>query len=109
MAVHCGVCAVQLDGGWENGGSFSTTPFDGWSEGSRGGREPRISDTCNSCAAVLRAAVGKAAGEIARRHAKNVAALRDEVEHALEKQKAYERDRAAALAEFHRKRRGEGP
>ena len=56
MAVYCGVCASRISSAFENGGSFASNDFGGWSA--------RINDTCESCAAVLRAAVSNAARTI---------------------------------------------
>ena len=99
MAVYCGVCAIRIACAPENGGSFSASEFGGWDDKSR------ISDTCEDCAAVLCAAVTRAAGEIAQGHRARIDALRDAVTRERSAQKAYEHDRRVALAEFERKRR----
>jgi hypothetical protein len=69
MAVWCGVCGTQLDGAWENDGPFQVSKdFDhGWDTDEKT-EAPRISDTCGSCAKVLRSAVANAATEIAKTH-----------------------------------------
>lgn len=78
MAVHCGVCAKQIFSAAENEGSFPVAPdFKGWDK--RDGK-PRISDTCESCAPVLREAVATAANKIAKRNRGRVDALAQEVE-----------------------------
>lgn len=102
MAVYCGVCAVRIACAPENGGSFPTREFGGWDDKSK------ISDTCEDCAAALRVGVAEVAHSIAQRHTARIEALRASLARERVAQEAYERDRAAALAEFHGKRGGDG-
>lgn len=103
MGVWCGVCAGQLDSAVENFGGFKASlDFHGWQvepERSRDGHVV-IADTCASCAAVLRAAVAKAANRIAKKHAKRVEALHEK----LAEWERQRRERDAFEREFDRKR-----
>jgi curli biogenesis system outer membrane secretion channel CsgG len=77
MAVYCGVCAVRLSSAIENDGSFNTNKdFKGWD--TQGTSRSRISDTCEPCGKILRAAVTKAANEIIIQNAPDVEALRQQ-------------------------------
>lgn len=95
MAVYCGVCAGRIGSAPDNGGSFQvTSEFQGWSS--------RISDTCESCAKTLRAAVTKAANKLVAKHRRAVDALKREVEvddahqkRVAEERRAFEHEWAA--------------
>lgn len=79
MAVYCGVCAGRIYSAPDNEGSFQTTgeDFGGWDKDGRG--RSTISDTCESCAQVLRAAVVKAARGIVHKHEKQIEERKKEI------------------------------
>jgi hypothetical protein len=60
MAVFCGVCGTRLSNAAENGGSFAVHP-------SFLGEDGRISDSCEDCANLLKAATTAAANKIVLR------------------------------------------
>lgn len=105
MAVFCGACAVRIDCAPENEGSFQTTgeDFGGWDKDKLG--RSKIEDTCEACAPILRAAVAKAAREIAEKHKDRVEALKTEMSGWKERQERIEKARSQHEQEWFEKMR----
>lgn len=77
MAVFCGVCGRRIMSAPENDGPWPVTEeWQGFQ--SRNGR-PAITDSCEDCGAVLRAAVTKAALEIAARNTERIDAMKRDI------------------------------
>jgi hypothetical protein len=100
MAVYCGVCAHRIWSAPENGGRFPTDDFGGWDEGSR------IDNTCEDCAAALRAVVSHRAAALREDNLDRVEGLRLRLAEEDKRRREHEEARRKALAEvdarFHR-------
>lgn len=103
MAVFCGVCASRIFSAPENEGGFQVSgDFGGWDKDKSG--YSRISDTCEDCALVLRAAVASAARTIAAKHKKAIAALVAELEGYKRRAEEDARDKEAFECEWQKRR-----